>query len=121
LNGNQVFDFTYAFLVQKLGAGLSREVRPTPERGCSDGPLLRLQDAPAEAAFFPLATLRLSLGFRSIIVNKRSLKRIPQGCPSHDCLHIFEKILVALPVCDGVQINFEGAALWRIIRIANPQ
>ena len=66
-------------------------MRPTPERGCSDGPLLRLQDAPAEAAFFPLATLRLSLGFRSIIVNKRSLKRMPQGLPSLDCFYLFEK------------------------------
>jgi hypothetical protein len=93
MNENQVFDFTYAFFVQKLGEKLSREERTPPERGCSDGPFLRLRDAPAEAVFFPLATLRLSLDFRSNIVNKWSLKRMPQGCPSRDCLHLFEKII----------------------------
>ncbi len=108
------------FFVQKLGAKLSREERSLPERGCSDGPFLRLRDAPAEAVFFPLATLRLSLDFRSNIVNKWSLKRTPQGHPSGDCLRLFEKTLVAPAVCDGVKINIGVAALWRTIRMASP-
>ena len=44
--------------MQKLGAKLSREERTPPEQGCSDGPFLRLRDAPAEAAFFPVGHLK---------------------------------------------------------------
>ena len=71
------------------------DFRLSRSRRMYGGPFLLLRDAPAEAAFFPLATLRLSLDFRSSIVNKRGLKRMPQGCPCRDCACLFKKIIVS--------------------------
>jgi hypothetical protein len=73
-----------------------------------------------EAALLSLVASRLSLDFRSSIVNERSLKRMPQGCPCRDCACLFKKIIVSSGGSDGAKINIGAVALWRIIEMAKP-
>ena len=72
------------------------------------------------AALLSLVASRLSLDFRSSIVNERSLKRMPQGNPYRDCACLFKKIIVSFGGSDGAKINIGAVAPWRIIGMAKP-